>query len=27
MVDGKTYGRVSKERFDEIIAGLGGERS
>jgi formate dehydrogenase subunit gamma len=27
MVDGKTYGRVSKERFDEIIAGLGAERS
>lgn len=25
MVDGKTYGRVSKERFDEIVAGLGGE--
>ena len=27
MVDGKTYGRVSKERFDEIVAGLGGERA
>lgn len=26
MVDGKTYGRVSKERFDEIVAGLGGQR-
>jgi formate dehydrogenase subunit gamma len=23
MVDGKTYGRVSNERFDEIIASLG----
>ncbi len=27
MVDGKTYGRVSKERFDEIVAGLGGVRA
>ena len=27
MVDGKTYGRVSKERFDEIVAGLGGKRA
>ena len=27
MVDGKTYGRVSKERFDEIVAGLGGQRA
>lgn len=27
MVDGKTYGRVSKARFDEIVAGLGGERA
>ena len=26
MVDGRTYGRVSKERFDEIVAGLGGQR-
>ncbi len=25
MVDGKTYGRVSAERFDAIIAGLGGD--
>ncbi len=27
MVDGKTYGRVSKERFDEIVDGLGGVRA
>ncbi len=27
MIDGKTYGRVSKERFDEIVAGLGGQRA
>jgi formate dehydrogenase subunit gamma len=26
MVDGKTYGRVSKERFDEIVANLGETR-
>ena len=26
MVDDKTYGRVSAERFDEIVAGLGGDR-
>ncbi|NIV17202.1 MAG: hypothetical protein GWN47_02065 [Woeseiaceae bacterium] len=25
MVNGKTYGRVSAERFDAIIAGLGGD--
>ena len=25
MVDDKTYGRVSDERFDEIVAGLGGD--
>lgn len=24
MVDDRTYGRVSAERFDEIVAGLGG---
>ena len=27
MLDGKTYGRVSTERFDELIAGLEGERT
>ena len=27
MVDGKTYGRVSQARFDEIVAGLGGQRA
>jgi formate dehydrogenase subunit gamma len=27
MVDGKTYGRVSKQRFDEIVAGLGAEQA
>ena len=27
MVDGKTYGRVSKQRFDEIVAGLGGKQA
>ena len=26
MVDDKTDGRVSAERFDEIVAGLGGDR-
>ena len=25
MVDDKTYGRVSAARFDEIVAGLGGD--
>jgi formate dehydrogenase subunit gamma len=25
MVDDRTYGRVSDERFDEIVAGLGGD--
>lgn len=25
MVDGRTYGRVSNERFDEIVGSLGGE--
>lgn len=24
MVDGKTYGRVSKERFDDVVDALGG---
>lgn len=27
MVDDKTYGRVSKNRFDEIVSGLGGDSS
>ncbi|MDJ0906182.1 MAG: NAD(P)H-dependent oxidoreductase subunit E [Woeseiaceae bacterium] len=27
MIDGRTYGRVSKERFDEIVDGLGGVRT